>query len=394
MRREVVRSTPRPAPKQARALWVSSSLSTYGGIATFVRNMRDTPLWEDWHIRHVATHTDGSKFKRARIFATGSAHFLLELVFYRPSVVHLHTSERGSFFRKGLLVWVSSLFRIPTVLHMHGGEFHEYHDAASARTQRIIRATLERTDAVVALGNAWAVRLKRAAPDAHVVVIPNGIRLQDAVNQDAADHVQVVFLGELCDRKGTTVLIDAWAAMTATEGITPTTLVIAGWGEVERARTQIASLGVTDSVHLAGWLSAPQTHELLAHTHILVLPSINEGQPMAILEAMTRGICVVSTTVGGIPEMIGEADGVLVKPGDPGELADALFRMVCNADERHRLGANARQRVQREFDVDVVSRRLEDLYREITTGGSPVSGIEPSPLLGERLGSTKRVGYA
>jgi glycosyltransferase involved in cell wall biosynthesis len=86
---------------------------------------------------------------------------------------------------------------------------------------------------------------------------------------------------------------------------------------------------------------------------------------MVILEAMARGICVVSTTVGGIPEMVGDSEGVLVNPGDVPEFAAALAKVINDPEARSRFGAHARQRVEREFNVEVVSRRFDDLYRSV-----------------------------
>jgi glycosyltransferase involved in cell wall biosynthesis len=360
-------STARSGPgtgEHTRALWVSSSLSAYGGIATFVNTMRDTPLWEEWHVRHIATHCDGTRLTRLAVFVSGFVRFVLELTLRRPDVVHIHTSERGSFIRKGLLVWISTQFQVPTLLHMHGGAFHEYLDGSAPPVQRFIRATLQRADVVIALGKTWAQRLRDAAPDAHIEIVPNAIRPNPAVDQAAADEVQVVFLGRLCDRKGTTVLIDAWAEMLAAGNTAPAELTIAGWDEIERARTQVAALGLGDSVHIVGWLSPVEAQQALAASHVLVLPSINEGQPMAILEAMSRGVCVVSTTAGGIPEMIGEADGILVTPGSVTELAQALATVINSPDIRRRFGTHARERVEQHFNVEVISRQIGDLYRE------------------------------
>jgi glycosyltransferase involved in cell wall biosynthesis len=358
----------RPDPDNNHVLWVSSSLSTYGGIATFVRNMRETGLWEEWNIRHVATHCDGTKLARIRIFTSGFVRFIAELLFHRPDLVHLHASERGSFVRKGILVWVAALFRLPVVMQMHGPEFHDYFENSRRPIQHMIRATLEQADAVVALGNKWAELLRDDAPRAHIEVVPNAIRQNVAVDLSAPGPVHVVFLGELCDRKGTSVLIDAWAEMLARPDIAPTKLTLAGWGEIDRARSQISALRVGDSVDVCGWLSAPEADQLLSKTHVLVLPSIQEGQPMAILEAMARGICVVSTVVGGIPEMIADSEGLLVNPGDVHELAGALAHVVNDPEARRLYGAHARQKVAQEFDLEVVAHRWDELYRAVIAG--------------------------
>jgi glycosyltransferase involved in cell wall biosynthesis len=352
-------------PNSQRALWVSTSLSTRGGIATFVRNMRETALWRQWNIHHVATHRNGTVLARVATFISGLACFVTELVFRRPDVVHIHTSSYGSFARKCLLTWISVTFRVPVVLHVHGSEFHRFFDNTPRPIQMLIRATLERADAVIALGNTWADRLRHIAPRAHIVVVPNAIRPNVSVEQVTSGPVHVVFLGEVCDRKGTFLLLESWAKMLVGSDVAQARLTIAGDGELDRARDLVAELAIGASVDVCGWLSPTEVSQLLASAHVLVLPSLNEGQPMAILEAMARGICVVASNAGGIPEIVGEAGGVLVNPGNAGELADALAYVVTDYDARSRFGARALQRVKDEFDVDVIARRFDKLYRRI-----------------------------
>ena len=99
-------NSPSGSPAKS-ALWVSTSMSTHGGIASFVRTMRETPLWAEWNVRHVATHRDGSKADRVVAFVVAVPAFVKELICRRPSVVHIHMSSDGSFYRKSLLVWIS-----------------------------------------------------------------------------------------------------------------------------------------------------------------------------------------------------------------------------------------------------------------------------------------------
>jgi glycosyltransferase involved in cell wall biosynthesis len=351
--------------KQRRALWVSTSLCTRGGIATFVRTVRETPLWRQWNIRHVATHRNGAVVTKIITFGFGLLHFLVELVFHRPDVVHIHTSSYGSFFRKCLLTWISWALRVPVVLHVHGSEFQAFFANAPSLVRLLIRATLERADTVIALGNTWADRLRDIAPRASVVVVPNAIRPDSPVEQYTEGPVHVVFLGEVGDRKGTFTLLDAWAKMADGDGGLQARLTIAGDGEVDRARCQVAALGVGASVDVRGWIANTAVPELLASAQILVLPSQSEGQPMAILEAMAKGLCVVASNVGGIPELLDESCGVLVHPDDVTELADAITYVVTDHNARARFAANALKRIQNEFDVDLISRRFDELYRRL-----------------------------
>ena len=86
---------------ERRALWVSTSTETRGGIATYVRAMQQTPLWTDWNIRHVATHRDGSAAAKIAAFARGALLFVVELIRFRPTVVHLHASTRAQLRPEG-----------------------------------------------------------------------------------------------------------------------------------------------------------------------------------------------------------------------------------------------------------------------------------------------------
>ncbi|GAB0104497.1 glycosyltransferase family 4 protein [Nocardia sp. JMUB6875] len=353
--------------KQQRALWVSTSMGTRGGVASFVRDMRATPLWDEWHIDHVATHRDGSIATKLAAFQVSIFVYLYRLLVRRPAVVHLHMSSYGSFPRKYLFELLARALRIPVVLHVHGSDFSVFYTEASRALRAAIRDSLSGAAVVIALGEPWAEALRGISPRARITVVSNAIRPNTPVEQGSGRPVQVLFLGEVGERKGTFTLLEAWhRMMTEHAAVPPPRLLVAGDGAVERARKMVADLGCASSVEIAGWLEPHRVPELLNASQVLVLPSHREGQPMAILEAMARGLCVVTCPVGGIPDLIDERCGVMVEPGDAEELADALGLVIGDDALRERLGAAALQRVREEFDIDVVWRRFDGLYREIT----------------------------
>lgn len=360
-----VRWRRRAAVRRPRALWVSTSLSTRGGIATFVRNMRQTDLWSQWDVRHIATHCNGSRTRRVAKFVGALPQFLVELM-RRPSVIHIHTASRGSFARKSFLAWAAIIFRIPLVMHVHGARFHEFAAEAPKPIRAFIRSTLEHSDAVLALGNSWARELLEIAPASKVLVVPNAISTKPPVSQIPADSVRVTFLGAIGERKGAFVLLDAWAHLLTKCPTDPVRLTMAGDGEIKRARQLVDSLSLFETVTVHDWLSPTQVEALLDNTHILVLPSMNEGQPMAILEAMARGICVVASDVGGIPELLHGGSGVLVPCNDSLALADALRDVIEDSVKRAEVGRRARERVEKEYSLDRMSDRIDAIYRRVT----------------------------
>lgn len=349
-----------------RALCVSTALETRGGISSYVRTLQGTELWSRWRMEHIASHRDGGAGAKADAFARGFARYVVALLRRRPDVVHLHMSSYGSFVRKALMFWTARVVRVPAVVHVHGSEFDLFHDRLPRPLRAVVRATLEHAAVVVALGDRWAQRLSMIAPAARVVTVPNGVRVP-APRPDPGDRPpHVVFLGEIGERKGAFALLDAWAKLASEPDVLGgARLTLAGDRGVDRARSIVAERGIAGSVTVHGWLAADEAAALLGGADVFVLPSRSEGQPMAVLEAMARGVCVVASDVGGIPEMIDDGvSGILVPADDVDALGSALRRVLSDGPLRSRLGAAARERVLTDFDLDVVWRRFDALYAE------------------------------
>jgi glycosyltransferase involved in cell wall biosynthesis len=120
-------------------------------------------------------------------------------------------------------------------------------------------------------------------------------------------------------------------------------VTLAGDGEVDGVRAAVAVAGLGDTIKVAGWLDPAARDELLANAHIFLLPSWNEGLPVALLEAMAHGLAPVATMVGSVGEAI--TDGVnalVVQPGRPDQIAEALTKLVTDERLCARLGAAAR----------------------------------------------------
>lgn len=134
-------------------------------------------------------------------------------------------------------------------------------------------------------------------------------------------------------------------------------------GEVE---AHVRRLGLGERVHLPG-LQA-DVRPFLAAMDLFWSSSEFEGLPLALLEAMAAGLPPVVTAVGGVPEVVQPASGVLVPFGDPARLADEAARLLADPERRARLGAGARERVRDAFGVERMAGELAGLYREVLGG--------------------------
>jgi glycosyltransferase involved in cell wall biosynthesis len=198
-----------------------------------------------------------------------------------------------------------------------------------------------------------------------VIVLPNPVKLPSQVPQRLGSHkVSFVFLGRIGPRKGAFDLIKAFACLSA-EQKTRSVLTLAGDGDVEQARTLIKSLNLTDYITVLDWLDQEQRDALLAKADVFVLPSYNEGLPMALLEAMSWGLPVITTPVGGIPEVVThKQNGLLVNPGDTQQLSEAMQSLIEDENLRLSLGSTARLRVI-PLDVKNYLTSLSGVYHSV-----------------------------
>ena len=140
-------------------------------------------------------------------------------------------------------------------------------------------------------------------------------------------------------------------------------VTIAGGGDLAPYLDQAREGGIAGKVTFAGWLSEPEIGALMATADIFVLPSRAENQPIAILEAMARGLPVVSTTIGAIPEQVEDGvSGLLVPPGEPEALAGALARLVSRPAEREAMGAAGHALYRRRFSIEACTGAFLEAY--------------------------------
>ena len=347
-------------------LMVGTSLGVRGGISAVVRGYRDAGLFQRVSLRYVATHVDGSW--RAKLVAAlgGYVRMIAELIRMDAPLVHVHFASRASFWRKSVICLLALLWKRPYVLHLHGGEFGKFYDEECGGFAKwLARTLLTRAALVLALAELWRVTLTRIAPQARVRVLYNSVPIPGRPPRavSAADAERILYSGRLSARKGTFDLITAFARISAQ--FPHARLICAGDGDVPAATQLAGELGVEERVSFSGWIGPEAMRRELSSATIFALPSYAEGMPMALLEAMSWGVAVLSCPVGGIPEVITpDYDGLLVNPGDVGGIERALVKLLGSPTARARLGNAARNTVIERFSQDLAVDTLVAVYRE------------------------------
>ena len=179
-----------------------------------------------------------------------------------------------------------------------------------------------------------------------------------------AGPTRFLFLGRLVPLKGVDLLLEAFASVTER---VDAVLEIAGDGPQRlELQGQIATLGLGERVELSGWLDRAQIREHLAASTVFVFPSIHEAGGTVVLEAMASGRPVIAADWGGPADVLDESCGILVDVSARGRFVDglaaAMIRLAEDPALRRRLGAAGRERIEKEYDWDVLVDRMLDHY--------------------------------
>ena len=188
----------------------------------------------------------------------------------------------------------------------------------------------------------------------------------EEVRRELGIDASAPVIGVVCElraQKALEVLFEA--AVLLREEFPGLAVLVAGDGpERQRLEAEVQRLHVKDTVRLLG--IRRDVPALLDALDVAVLSSDYEGSPLSVMEYMAAGKPVVSTRVGGLPELIEEGrQGLLVEPRSPEALAEAVGRLLRDPEEARRMGVAGRERQQREFSLDAMVRRVEQLYEEL-----------------------------
>lgn len=259
---------------------------------------------------------------------------------------------------------------LPSAVRVAGRRSMSQYDIAGIPGARRLRFAADRvTDVVIANSAAVRADWERENPRlrGRIAVVPNGIRVPDVEPAPRPDggRLRIVCVANLIAYKGHAVLVDALGRL---RGRDDWVAELVGEGPERAAvEAQLREAGIADRVVLHGKLPAEQVHPLVRSSDIAVLPSLTEGLPNAVMEAMAHGVAVVASDVGGVGELLGTGAGTVVPPRDPAALAGGLAAFLDDPGGRAAAGAEGRRRVAERYSVtamrdatlEVISAALE-----------------------------------
>ena len=332
-----------------------------GGMSSVLQTLLSSRLAQSYELRAISTHPAGRRASRIGIFVRALVQLRKILRSPQtPQIVHVHTAARGSMYRKALIVALARRYGAVVILHLHtgSGEMSEFWDGLGPARRRFFKRALEGADVLLSASDATAREVASRFGTQMPTVLNNplpGPLPREPSNDATQAAPELLYLGGFeAPVKGGQVLLEALAGLgdvSSTFGVT-----LAGPGQ--------APPGADAVGRWVGWLEGSAKAQALERADIVVLPSISEGLPVALLEAMSYGKAVIATSVGSIPKVIADGvNGVLVPSGDPAALAAGIRRLLAEPQLRRDLGASARLRAA-EFTPERIAEQLDVIYQK------------------------------
>ncbi|WP_417792221.1 glycosyltransferase family 4 protein [Stutzerimonas xanthomarina] len=343
-----------------RVLLVGPSLSQRGGVVSVIQGLIVALSSNGVQVDVLPTTAPKSGWVNFYTFIRSWVVLLVICLLRRVDIVHIHMASRGSCLRKSVLGLTCWVFRTPFVIHLHGAEFRFFYSCELGLIRRkLVVFTFSRAARVIALSEIWKQWLETEMNVKHVSVVFNGVsHFLESSEISQKKRPTVLFLGRLGTRKGTDELIASMREVT--RQVPNVVLELGGDGDIERYRKQAADL---PNVRFLGWVDDAGRRAALARATVYCLPSWNEGLPMSVLEAMSAGLPVVSTSVGGIPEAVESGvNGLLLPPGNVQMLASALSQLLLDHEMAKSMGVSGKARHHEQFSVEAMGRNCLEIY--------------------------------
>jgi len=298
-------------------------------------------------------------------------HLMVEMIKKKPEACYLALSTTGlSFYKDVLLVFWLRVFRIKRVYHLHNKGI------SKRQTNKVLRFFYQfvfKGADVILLSSYLYKDIETFVPLSRVHICPNGI--EDSFTNlkprlaSSENPVKILFLSNLIESKGVTVLLDACVILQK-KGINFECNFVGAEGDINAILLdeKVKQHGMENKVKYLGRKFGQDKQAVLADADIFAFPTYysNECFPLVLLEAMSANIAVVSTFEGGIPDIIEDGvTGFLVPQRDAEIMAEKLEELIKNPTLRLQMGKAGRQKFETEFTLDIFEHKLQAILQQI-----------------------------
>lgn len=348
-----------------KVLMVGVDKSTKGGMWTVVRNyLNDKEFCKNTNLKYIPTSITGSIAKRLLFNLIAIIRIFFYTVFNSYDILHVHMSEKGSVYRKGIIINIAKLRKAKIIIHMHGAELEKWYITLSQKQQIKVKHIINKADKILILGNYWKEFIGSLISDnSKIEVLYNAVKVANKNNYNLLSN-NLLFLGVVGKRKGIYDLIEAMKIIKQNK-LCKCKLLIYGPDNTTGINDIINENAMNDYIEYKGWLDNKDKIKVLSNTGINILPSYNEGLPMTILETMAHGIPNISTNIAAIPEVLNNENGIIIEPGIPEILANKIAELINDNKARKEKSEKSYKLIKKVFSIEQHIKKVETIYKEL-----------------------------
>ena len=336
-----------------------------GGIVVVIDNIMKH-LDHNLLVKHIVTMRPSSAIMHIYTYLCSLLSILFNMINNDTKIAHIHMSYRTSFYRKSSIIVLLKLFRIPIIIHLHSGEFDLFFEDLGPMMQKYVKWIYGLSDRTILLTKGWRKWYKEKIDTNESAVIYNGVDSyldKGSIPVNQRENI-VLFLGRLEEKKGIYDLLYAFEKIV--QAVPDARLKICGDGEMAKCKELAEVLHLNTQVDFLGWVDEKEKHQLLNRSKIYILPSYYEGLPMGVLEAMSAGIAIIVTDVGGTPEAIkNRKNGILIKAGSREQIYENTVFLLRSPNKTEQLGKEARKDFLKNFDISKIANSIAGIYYEV-----------------------------
>lgn len=342
-----------------RVMMVGSAEQSAGGVASVIRLMKKMPFWEERRCYWLGTQIQRSY--AWKLWYAAKAAVIAPFIMWKYDIVHFHTvpDVLGLIIQMPELI-TAKLYGKKVVIEVHVG--NQLNDNTE---NRLFKWVLRRANLVLFLAKRWERLFKEKYTDVDV---------ETAVLYNACDSVEdvpmeekeksIIMAAYFNENKAPDVLLRAWKKIKDRHPDWRVTMM--GNGDVERYKQMSEEMGLADSVTFTGYITGQKKRDIWRKASIYCMCSYNEGFPMVVLEAWAHKVAVVTTPVGGLPDVIEEGKNCVTFPfGDDEALAEQMERLIENDTLRNDIAEYAKRNTLPEFSLDSINILIDNIYDNI-----------------------------
>lgn len=342
-----------------KVMMIGTAEESGGGISSVIRLIKKMPLWERNSFYWLGTQIQSGSVKK--FYYALKAALIAPFIIWKYDIVHFHMVPGITLFIQLPELIVAKVFRKKIIMEVHvGNQLLEYSN------DKFFKWWFRRADLVLLLAYKWKDLFAEKYSDVKTAtdVLYNACEMLPQASFEEKKK-QILFAGTIDDNKAPDLLLKAWSKLKNKYPAWKVTFL--GSGNIAKFQQMAEELNVADCVEFLGYVVGERKEKIFREASIFCMCSFVEGFPMVVLEAWTHSISVVTTPVGGLPDIIEDGKNCLTFPfGEPDKLASQIEKLIKDDKLIQEIGRCGYECAQNKFSLNNVSEKLEQIYNDLT----------------------------